>query len=230
MKNLGIILARKNSKRLKNKNILKINNLKLIEFTIIAAIKSKKFKNIVVSSDDKKILSLKKKYKLVEFLNRSKYLSGGNIKAIEVVKNITNLGSYKNFDNVALMLPTCPFRDFKDIRNSFRIFKKTDSVISVCKFNFPPELALTESKNKYAKYFIKKSPYLIGKTNSQNFKNTFRPNGGIYISNLKKFKKNKSFFKGKIKLYKMPISRSTDIDHKIDYEFAKVIYNKKLIS
>lgn len=230
MKNLGIILARKNSKRLKNKNILKINKLKLIEFTIIAAIKSKKFKNIVVSSDDKKILSLKKKYKLVEFLNRSKYLSGGNIKAIEVVKNITNLGSYKNFDNVALMLPTCPFRDFKDIRNSFRIFKKTDTVISVCKFNFPPELALTESKNKYAKYFIKKSPYLIGKTNSQNFKNTFRPNGGIYISNLKKFKKNKSFFKGKIKLYKMPISRSIDIDHKIDYEFAKVIYNKKLIS
>ena len=60
MKNLGIILARKNSKRLKNKNILTINNLKLIEFTIIAAIKSKKFKNIVVSSDDKKILSLKK--------------------------------------------------------------------------------------------------------------------------------------------------------------------------
>ena len=30
MKNLGIILARKNSQRLKNKNILKIKNLKLI--------------------------------------------------------------------------------------------------------------------------------------------------------------------------------------------------------
>ena len=61
MKNLGIILARKNSQRLKNKNILKIKNLKLIEFTIIAAIKSKKFKKIIVSSDDEKILNLKKK-------------------------------------------------------------------------------------------------------------------------------------------------------------------------
>ena len=61
MKNLGIIIARKNSKRLKNKNILKISKIKLIEFTIIAAIKSKKFHQIVVSSDDEKILNLKKK-------------------------------------------------------------------------------------------------------------------------------------------------------------------------
>ena len=60
MKNLGIILARKNSQRLKNKNILKIKKLKLIEFTIIAAIKSKKFKKIIVSSDDEKNIKPKK--------------------------------------------------------------------------------------------------------------------------------------------------------------------------
>ena len=92
------------------------------------------------------------------------------------------------------MLPTCPFRDFKDIQKAFRIFKKTDSLVSVCKYNFPPELALIESKNKYAKYFIKKSPYLTGKTKSQNFKSVFRPNGGIYISNIKKLKKKLNLF------------------------------------
>ena len=62
MKNLGVIIARKNSRRLKNKNILQISKIKLIEFTIIAAIKSKKFHQIVVSSDDERILNLKKKY------------------------------------------------------------------------------------------------------------------------------------------------------------------------
>ena len=67
MKNLGIILARKNSQRLKNKNILKIKKLKLIEFTIIAAIKSKKFKKIIVSSDDEKILNLKKNINQLNF-------------------------------------------------------------------------------------------------------------------------------------------------------------------
>ena len=40
-KNLGIILARKGSKRILNKNIIKFNNKPLIAWTIEAAIKSK---------------------------------------------------------------------------------------------------------------------------------------------------------------------------------------------
>ena len=71
---------------------------------------------------------------------------------------------------------------------------------------------------------------MVGNTCSQFFEKCFRPNGGIYISNIKKLKKIKSFFKGKIKLYKMPIQRSIDIDNRIDYELAKLIYNKKLFS
>ena len=230
MKNLGIIIARKNSKRLKNKNILKISKKKLIEFTILAAIKSKKFQQIVVSSDDKRILNLKKKYKSIIFLNRPKSLAGDKVKAIEVVQDIIKSKIYDNFEKVALMLPSCPFRNFKDIQNAFDMFKKTDTVISVCEYNFPPELAFVETKNKYGRYFIKKSPYLAGNTSSQIFKNVVRPNGGIYISNIKKLKKIKSFFKGKIKLYKMPILRSIDIDNRIDYELAKLIYNKKIAS
>ena len=230
MKNLGIIIARKNSKRLKNKNILQISKIKLIEFTIIAAIKSKKFHQIVVSSDEEKILNLKKKYKSVNFLNRPKFLTKEKVKAIEVVQNIINSKNYENFDNVALMLPSCPFRNSKDIQNAFNIFKKTDTVISACKYSFPPELALVEKKDKYAGYFLKKSPYLDGNTSSQFYEKCLRPNGGIYISNIKKLKKIKSFFKGKIKLYKMPIQRSIDIDNRIDFELAKLIYNKKLFS
>ena len=39
---LAIIPARKDSKRIKNKNLVKINNKELIKFTIEAAIKTKK--------------------------------------------------------------------------------------------------------------------------------------------------------------------------------------------
>ena len=60
MKNLAIILGRKKSKRLKRKNLLKIGGKTLVERAIENAIKSKKFSKIIVSSDDEKILSLKK--------------------------------------------------------------------------------------------------------------------------------------------------------------------------
>ena len=54
---IGFIFARKNSKRLPKKNILKLGNKLLIEYTLSAAIKSKIFRKIIVSTDDKKILS-----------------------------------------------------------------------------------------------------------------------------------------------------------------------------
>ena len=72
MKLLCIIPARKNSKRLKNKNILKLNGKLLIEWTIILATKINFFKKIIISTDDSKILNLKKKYSNVSFIQRPK--------------------------------------------------------------------------------------------------------------------------------------------------------------
>ena len=52
---MAIILARKNSKGLKNKNIKKLNGLPLILHTIKIAKKSKLIDDIVVSTDSKTI-------------------------------------------------------------------------------------------------------------------------------------------------------------------------------
>ena len=65
MKLLCLIPARKNSRRLKNKNFLKINGEMLIEKTIKLALKIKSFNEIIVSSDNQKINKLKNKYKKI---------------------------------------------------------------------------------------------------------------------------------------------------------------------
>ena len=49
-----IIPARSGSKRIKNKNIKKINNVPLLGIVIKIALKSKIFKRIIVSTDSKK--------------------------------------------------------------------------------------------------------------------------------------------------------------------------------
>ena len=51
-----IILARKNSKGLKSKNIKKLNNLSLIEHSILYAKKSRLISHIIISTDDIKVL------------------------------------------------------------------------------------------------------------------------------------------------------------------------------
>lgn len=51
MNNIAVIPARKGSKGLKNKNLLKIDNKTLIERTIEFAIESKMFTRIILTTD-----------------------------------------------------------------------------------------------------------------------------------------------------------------------------------
>ena len=53
-----IIPARFGSKGIKNKNIIKINGKRLINYTIDTAIKLNEYCDIIISTDSKKILSV----------------------------------------------------------------------------------------------------------------------------------------------------------------------------
>mgnify|MGYP003688411169 CR=1 FL=1 len=60
---LTLIPARKNSQRIKNKNLRKYNGISLIDKTIIDALKIRANNSIIVSSDDERILNRSKLYK-----------------------------------------------------------------------------------------------------------------------------------------------------------------------
>lgn len=227
--NLAIIPARSGSKRLKNKNIKKINNLHLIEYTIIAAIKSKKFDLIILSSDDDKIEKISKKYK-IKFIKREKNYSGDKTKIIDYINYLLkkNNNYSKKFKTISLLLPTCPLRDHNDIINGFKLLNtKTSGVVSLSAYDFPYTMSLTKNKLNTIKPYFKNSPLINGNTRSQNHTPIYHPNGGFYISWMKDFLKNKNFFKGKnIKGYLLDKYKSYDIDDLIDLEIIKTLQKK----
>ena len=65
--NLAIIIARKKSKKFKNKNLLKIGKYNLLQLAVIEAVKVQKFSKIIINSDLEKI---KKQF---NFLNDKNY-------------------------------------------------------------------------------------------------------------------------------------------------------------
>ena len=67
MMNVIIIPARSGSQRLKNKNLLMIGKKTLIEKTIIFSKKIRNIDQIIVSSNDLRILSYEKKFKNIIF-------------------------------------------------------------------------------------------------------------------------------------------------------------------
>lgn len=208
---LAIIPARYGSKRLKQKNLLKINNKSLIELTFNSAKKSNYIDRIVISTESEEIKKSCEKFAKNAVINRPKHLSRDNTKSekvlIDVIKKIG-----KDFYYIILLQPTSPLRTTEDIDIALRKIEKNkfDNLVSIC--------ATSEIKNHYVLIVNK---FIIKKKNIKDLKKKFIINGAIYICKKKIFMKNQTFFSKKTGFLKMPKLRSIDIDYSEDYMRTK---------
>ena len=216
MKILVLILARGGSKRLPNKNILKLGRKHLINWSIDFAKKIPFVCDILVSTDSKKIGSIaKKRGALVPWL-RPKKLSLDNSKSNDALLHAINWYEKKiqKVDGILELQPTSPFRSLKTIKKGISIFKKNkySSVISVeqCRHNSDNLFRLTKRKHKSLKKLFKKT------------ENIFRTNGNFALTSPSEFMKNKSFYNNNtFPLVCRTAIESIDIDTKEDWKIAK---------
>ena len=129
---IAVIPARAGSKRIKNKNIVKLNNKPLIEYTLKVAKKCKYIDKIVVSSESKKILGIAEKLGVkTPFLREEAFddFSIVDIATLAAVKQSEKY--YGNFDVVVQLMPNCPIRSLKTLNSSIENFfkKKKNSQI-----------------------------------------------------------------------------------------------------
>ena len=211
MKYLIIIPARKNSKRIKNKNILTLGKKKLIEHTIDFALKIADPKNICVSTDAIKIKKIAKKYNVYCPKLRSKKLSTADTSSADVC--INEIKNYENFYKkkikyIVLLQPTSPFRSVSLFNKTKKIFLK----------NHRPTYAVSKISNKKYLYSNKKKNYFLN-----NNKSYFEINGSMYFISKRDILKKKSFFLFKnfnVSIFKSK-KYSIDIDTIYDFEHAK---------
>ena len=142
---LAIIPARKGSKRLVNKNILKLNKKPLFQWTLDVAVKARIFNQIYLSTDSKKIMNLVKNKDCVCPKLRKTKLSGDKITLVDVCLDVLNYiqKKYDTPDAIVLLQPTSPFRSIDIIYESLNKFfsisnKARNSVVSVEKVKKPP--------------------------------------------------------------------------------------------
>ena len=140
MNTIAFIPARANSKRLPKKNIKKLNGVSLIEHSVRFAKSLKFVDDIIISTDDKKIIKLYKKSKFIKLFKRPKHLATNNSETISVITHTLKKyeKKFNRTDTVILLQPTSPFRSNKIVHLAYNIYnklKKTKSVISVSKSN-----------------------------------------------------------------------------------------------
>ena len=147
---IAVIPAKGHSRRLKNKNIRKINKKNLIEYSIDYAKKSKLIKQIYVSTDTKKIINSIKDYKIKTIIRPKKL--GGETPIIDVYRH-----AYKKVKNLKINLviglqPDHPDRS-KDIDKLIRKFIKKKYSHSVS-YNI-------NTRNKDGSYYLMSKKHIL---------------------------------------------------------------------
>ena len=219
---IAIIPARKNSKRIVNKNIIEFDGKPIIYWTIDAALKSEIFDRIVVSTDCEKIAQISEDFGVkVPFLRSG--LADDFTPVSEV--SISTLNQAKDYWNedyevVVQMMPNCPNRNKDDIKNAYNFFSDNnlDFLLSCSKFHSSiPWWSFTLSKDNKPNYNF---PKLL-KSRSQDLDETYCNSGAIWIAKSSKLLKEKTFYGKNHFSYPINWSSALDIDTYDDLEIAK---------
>ncbi len=225
MINYAFIFARGGSKGIKNKNKKIFNGKPLIFYSIDIAKKNKKIKKVFVSSDDKKILDISKKYG-AQLIYRPKNLSQDNSSELLAWKHAVNYLRKKNekFDNFISLPCTSPLRIQKDINDAIlKLKKKNDLVLGIAKSNKNPKFNMVKIEKKKIKLLNSGKVF----NNRQNFDDVYNLTTVIYAchnSLIQKIKKN--IWETNLKYIQIPQNRAIDIDSQIDFDIAEHLYKK----
>jgi N-acylneuraminate cytidylyltransferase/CMP-N,N'-diacetyllegionaminic acid synthase len=223
-----VILARKGSKGIKNKNLLKLNKIPLFLHPIIEAKKSKYIDKIFFNSDCKKMIKLAKQNGATSDFIRNKRLSSDNALSAEVlIDHINFYNLSEKFDYMILLEPTSPLTSSKDIDKAIKIlinFKSGTSLLTVVKNTIPnPEFSFQIS-GKFLKPIQDRSIYNLPR---QNFTSRYYLCGALYISKISSYINFQSFIQKKTTFYKIAKFKSFEIDDLEDYKIIQKLYTLK---
>ncbi len=221
---LAIIPARGGSKRLPHKNILKLKDKPLIAWSIESAKNSKYIDKLILSSDDKKIIDVAKKFGCEVPFVRPKELAQDETRSIDVVLHALKTLK-ESYDYVILLQPTSPLRTTQDIDEAIELCfeKKATSIVGVCEMEHSPLWANTLDETMSMENFLDEQ---YNNSRSQDLPTFYRINGAFYMSKVESVLKNETFFvKENIFAFLMSQEHSVDIDTKLDFVVAEAVLN-----
>ena len=196
--NIAIITARGGSKRIKNKNIKNFFGKPIIAYSINLALKSKIFKEVIVSTNDKKIMQISKKYGAKVLFKRPNNLSKNGVPIVDVISHALKKISKKNLKPsfVCCIFPVSPFITKKILVSSYNTLKKKklNYIFPVTRKTYSNQNKLyiykkkiSKNKKKSQTFFDAGQFYWGSETAWKKKLNIFGLNSGIMYLSSKKF-------------------------------------------
>ncbi len=223
MRKIAIITARGGSKRIPRKNIKEFCGKPILAYSIEAAGKSGLFDTVMVSTDDREIAELARKYGAEVPFFRSERTAGDfattNDVLLEVLEEYEKRG--ERYDLGCCIYPTAPFVTAAKLKDALGRLEGSgaDTLIPVVAFSYPPQRAMVVREDR----LVFESPQYLD-SRSQDLEPHYHDVGQFYLFYTEAFRRNGKLMVGNILPYVVSEMEVQDIDNQTDWEIAEIKY------
>lgn len=220
MSNLCIITARGGSKRIPRKNIKDFLGKPIIAYSIITALESGLFEEVMVSTDDEEIAEISRRYGAAVPFMRSEETSNDHATTREVLQEVLDRYAErgKTFDYFSCIYPTAPFITSQRLVQAFHMLEESDAdeIVSVTRFSYPPQRAYVVSEG----YLVYQYPQYAN-ARSQDLESVYHDCGQFYFYRTDSFRGSGI---EKVIPLEIPEEEVQDIDNLSDWKLAELKY------
>lgn len=221
--NIAIIPARGGSKRIPRKNIKEFFDKPIIAYSIEAAIKSRVFDIIMVSTDDNDIADIALEYGATVPFMRSSRTSSDFATTYDVLNEVIleyqKLGL--TIETICCIYPCSPLLTDEVLISAYQkfIYSKADSLMPVVKFSYPIQRALKIEDN-----ILSFANPEYSTSRSQDLLPMYHDVGMFYFLRVQALLREETLLCSNSAYLEMKESQIQDIDSEEDWKIAELKY------
>lgn len=224
MKTIAIIPARGGSKRIERKNVKEFAGVPVIAYSIRAALRAGCFDEVMVSTDDKEIAEVARRWGASVPFMRSAETANDFATTADVIAEVLN--GYKaqgrEFDTLACIYATAPFVTAERLREAAAIIERGEAqaAFTCVEYSYPTQRCLVIGPEgrigmKYPEY---------AKARSQDLQKTYHDAGQFYFSTVRAFESCGSLWGPDTRPIILPELEVQDLDTPVDWRLAEMKY------
>lgn len=225
---LAVVPARGGSKRIPGKNLVALNGIPLIDYTLRAAQSARRLSAVVVSTDDEQIARHCRERGVAVPEMRPADLAGDRSPVVEAL--VHAMAAFERSGGgppkaIVLLQPTSPFRKAEDIDRAIESFeiRNADTVVAVRAIRDHPYWAWRKDGDRIEPVFSRTEMAM----DRQLLPEAYAENGALYIIR-RELVLNRSLYGARVVPYLMDDAASIDIDTPLDLAWAQFLLARGL--
>lgn len=240
MKVTAVIVAKRDSKRLKSKNMLPFGYGSLLTHKISQLKRCNNIDEIIVGSNCSEILKESMNHGAIGVLRPEEYCDEDNCSANKMIENMcslieTDVVVWSHCTNPLIKPSTYDeavslfFSKTKQLDSRGKYGEEFDSLVSVSLVQEHFWGKHRDDEDNSYSYPINHSPHRLEHTLAKDLPKIYKQNGAIFIQKYEQMKENNYFYGENPYLYTTPEKESLDINTELDYKIAKYVHESFFI-